>query len=275
MSDSVSVSSVNLSSSEQENHEASNHKNWIEVNSKHRNNLYSCRKRNSAPVKQSILTSNNYAQLSDHLGTPHTVGKSSWGLAHRMSLTELALLDSRRPLPLWDVIGLTLTLTLINLQYPTVNANDAKTASELGLLYNLQSEDRQSELVNAEEKSNYHIPVILNGKLRSKVVKESVNCANKRNPRLVNEVLVNNLPLTGNLGLQTPNKSKSRVTILSDSHLKGCTMKINTYLSDKFRTVGWIKTGTLTKKMLDKPTVDLVNLKKSDVIVLSAGALRY
>jgi hypothetical protein len=29
-----------------------------------------------------------------------------------MSLTELALLDGRRPLPLWDVIGLTLTLTL-------------------------------------------------------------------------------------------------------------------------------------------------------------------
>jgi hypothetical protein len=29
-----------------------------------------------------------------------------------MSLTELALLDGRRPLPLWDVIGLTLTLPL-------------------------------------------------------------------------------------------------------------------------------------------------------------------
>jgi hypothetical protein len=38
--------------------------------------------------------------------------ESSWGLAHRMSLTDLALLDGRRPLPLWDVIGLTLTLTL-------------------------------------------------------------------------------------------------------------------------------------------------------------------
>jgi hypothetical protein len=29
-----------------------------------------------------------------------------------MSLTELALLDGRRPLPLGDVMGLTLTLTL-------------------------------------------------------------------------------------------------------------------------------------------------------------------
>jgi hypothetical protein len=32
--------------------------------------------------------------------------KSSWGLAHPMSLTELVLLDGRRPLPLGDVIGL-------------------------------------------------------------------------------------------------------------------------------------------------------------------------
>jgi hypothetical protein len=36
--------------------------------------------------------------------------KSSWRLAHPMSLTELALLYGRRPLPLGDVIGLTLTL---------------------------------------------------------------------------------------------------------------------------------------------------------------------
>jgi hypothetical protein len=49
--------------------------------------------------------------MGDRLGTPHAVDKSSWGLAHPMSLTELALLDGRRPLPLWDVIGLTLTLT--------------------------------------------------------------------------------------------------------------------------------------------------------------------
>jgi drug/metabolite transporter superfamily protein YnfA len=32
--------------------------------------------------------------------------ESSWRLAHPMSLIELALLDGRRPLPLWDVIGL-------------------------------------------------------------------------------------------------------------------------------------------------------------------------
>jgi hypothetical protein len=38
--------------------------------------------------------------------------KGSWGLAHPMSLTELALLDGRRPLPLGDVIGLTLNFKL-------------------------------------------------------------------------------------------------------------------------------------------------------------------
>jgi hypothetical protein len=37
-----------------------------------------------------------------------------------MSLIELALLDGRRPLPLWDVIGLTLTLTFteVNVRKP-------------------------------------------------------------------------------------------------------------------------------------------------------------
>jgi hypothetical protein len=43
--------------------------------------------------------------------------KSSWGLAHPMSLKELALLDGRRPLPLVDVIGLTLTLSLSNIAH--------------------------------------------------------------------------------------------------------------------------------------------------------------
>jgi hypothetical protein len=39
--------------------------------------------------------------------------KSSWGLAHPMSLTELALLDGRRPLPLGDVIELIIINSLI------------------------------------------------------------------------------------------------------------------------------------------------------------------
>jgi hypothetical protein len=39
--------------------------------------------------------------------------KSSWGLAHPMSLTEPAVLDCRRPLPLWYVIGLIKKLHLV------------------------------------------------------------------------------------------------------------------------------------------------------------------
>jgi hypothetical protein len=59
------------------------------------------------------------------------------------------------------------------------------------------------------------------------------SCAIIGNPRLVNEVSENNLQLTGDLRMQTSNKSKSRVVILSDSHLKGYTKRINNYLSDK------------------------------------------
>jgi hypothetical protein len=47
--------------------------------------------------------------------------------------------------------------------------------------------------------------------------------------------------------MQTPIENKSKVIILSDSHLKRCTKRINNYLSDKFRTFGWIKPGTLAK----------------------------
>jgi hypothetical protein len=49
--------------------------------------------------------------------------------------------------------------------------------------------------------------------------------------------------------LQTPNKSKSKVVILSDRQLKGCTKRINNCLSDKFRTIGWIKPGALAEEI--------------------------
>jgi hypothetical protein len=48
----------------------------------------------------------------------------------------------------------------------------------------------------------------------------------------------NNLPLNGNLRMQTPNKNKSRVVLLNGSHLKGSTKRISNYLSDKFRRIG-------------------------------------
>jgi hypothetical protein len=51
-------------------------------------------------------------QETDTCGETWEKFKGSWGLAHPMSLTEQALLDGRKPLPLGDVIGLTLTLTI-------------------------------------------------------------------------------------------------------------------------------------------------------------------
>jgi hypothetical protein len=136
----------------------------------------------------------------------------------------------------------------------------------VGLLHDTQREDRQIEVINVEANCGYHVPAILNGKIILKQL--SMNSAIRRNSRLVNEVSVNNFPSTGNARLQTPNKSKSKVVILSDSHLKGCTKRINNYLSDKFRTVGWIKLGALVEEILDKLMLDLVNLKNRDVIML-------
>jgi hypothetical protein len=70
--------------------------------------------------------------------------------------------------------------------------------------------------------------------------------------------------------MQRPNKNKSRVVIISDSHLKGYTKRISNCLSDRCRTFGWIKPGTLSKEILDRLTVNLVNLKKRDVISVGA-----
>jgi hypothetical protein len=43
-------------------------------------------------------------------------------------------------------------------------------------------------------------------------------------------------------------------------------------LSDKFRTIGWIKPGALDEEISGKLKVDLVNLKKHDVTVFSASS---
>jgi hypothetical protein len=64
--------------------------------------------------------------MGDRLGTPCAVGESSGGLVDPTSLTELTLLDGRRPLPLWDVIGLNLTLTLTQCAEPLRSEEDRK-----------------------------------------------------------------------------------------------------------------------------------------------------
>jgi len=92
------------------------------------------------------------------------------------------------------------------------------------------------------------------------------------NVRHADEISANNLPSTVNVRMQTSIKCSSKVVILGDSHLKGCTEKINNYLRDTFRITGWTKPGALAEEILDKPTLDLMNLNKRDVIVISAGA---
>jgi hypothetical protein len=111
----------------------------------------------------------------------------------------------------------------------------------------------------------HHIPVIISCNIDSKIVTKLVNHNNKRNPSPVNGALGNNFQTTGNPRL-------SRVVILSDSHLKGCTERINNYLSDKYGAIGLIKPGVSVEELLNKSMMDLDSLKKSDVIVLSAGA---
>jgi hypothetical protein len=43
-------------------------------------------------------------------------------------------------------------------------------------------------------------------------------------------------------------------------------------LSAKFRTIGWITPDAVAEEVLDSLTADLVDLKRCDVIVISAGA---
>jgi hypothetical protein len=109
------------------------------------------------------------------------------------------------------------------------------------------------EVINKEANCTHHIPTVLNGKTYSKV-------ANKTSPSTVN------------VQMQSSIKCSSKVIILGDSHLKGCTERINNHLGDTFRITGWIKPSALAEEILDKPTMDLVNLNKRDVIVISAGA---
>jgi hypothetical protein len=87
--------------------------------------------------------------------------------------------------------------SLINLQDPLVNINQTIAANELGLVQDIQREDRQTEPSNVEASCRHLIPTTLNGKIYPEAVNEPVNCAIKRNPRLVNEVSINNIPSTG------------------------------------------------------------------------------
>jgi len=128
------------------------------------------------------------------------------------------------------------------------------------------------DVISEETNCIHHIHNIVNCKIYSDVTNKSVDCVMKRNVRQADEISVNNSPSTLNVRMQTSIKHSSKVLILSDSHLKGCTEKINNQLGDMFRITGWIKPGGLAEEILDKPTMNLRNLNKRDVTVISAGA---
>jgi hypothetical protein len=85
-----------------------------------------------------------------------------------------------------------------------VEVKEGIVSNELGLLEDVLRED---ELTNVEENLVNHIPTILNGKIHSKTANKLENCAIIRSP----EVSENNLPLTGNLRIQTPNKNVKKI----------------------------------------------------------------
>ena len=118
------------------------------------------------------------------------------------------------------------------------------------------------EGISKETNCFHHIPTILSGKIHSRVTNKSVNCVIKRNVRQADEISVNNSSSTANVCVQKSNKHSSKVVILGDSHLKECIEMINNHLGDTFRITGWFKPGTLAEEILDKPTMDLINLNK-------------
>jgi hypothetical protein len=89
-------------------------------------------------------------------------------------------------------------------------------SSKRAKLHDVQGENQQTEHINVEANCGHHIPTILNGKIYPKAVKKPESCVVRGSPRLANEVSENNLTLTGNHRMQTPNKIKSKVVILSE-----------------------------------------------------------
>jgi len=91
-----------------------------------------------------------------------------------------------------------------------------------------QRADRQMDVISKETNCFHHIPTILNGKIHSNVTNKLMNCVIKSNVRQADEISANNSPSIVNVQMQTSIKRSSKVVLLGDSHLKGCTEKIIT-----------------------------------------------
>jgi hypothetical protein len=146
---------------------------------------------------------------------------------------------------------------LSSLQDPMVNANNTTVPKEQSLLSESQIINNQAEAISNRTNCTHHIPTILNGVINY-------------NMRQADKFSVCGLKNNVNNRKRSRTKQSSKVVILSDSHLKGCTVMINNYLGDRFRVTGWTKSGSTADETVNKPLMDIVNLNKEDVIVISA-----
>jgi len=112
---------------------------------------------------------------------------------------------------------------LINLQESMENVNNTIVSNELGLPCVSRRVDQQMEVISKETNCFLHIPTILNGKIYLNGSNKLVNCVIKRNVRHADAISANNFLSTVNVRMQTSIKRSSKVVILGDSHLKGCT----------------------------------------------------
>lgn len=68
------------------------------------------------------------------------------------------------------------------------------------------------------------------------------------------------------------NKYNHKVKIIGDSHLRGSAVNINQYLNMKFEVSSFIKLGAGINQLIHSKEIELLRLRKKDVIVINGGS---
>ena len=105
---------------------------------------------------------------------------------------------------------------------------------------NITKPGKQVTVNNKTTNEVNQIPTIINGVIHSSESEKSLKYGSDRTRKT-----------------QPVNSGTPKVLVLSDSHLRGCTTKINNGLGNSFRTNGWIKPGA--------PAEDILNIPNSEV----------
>ena len=100
----------------------------------------------------------------------------------------------------------------------------------------------QTESTNQEVKASY-IPSIVNGVISSNAIEGLVKTGLNSNKDQLDGTTTNNKLTIKNRWKQ------SRVVILSDSQLTGCTKMITNSLGDSFSILGWMKPGAMAEEV--------------------------